>query len=161
MPKRKRGDAKKKQANKGLELEENSQEAIEERISINDNEEEASEEPEDAIDLENNMNEDYKPIPQLDKYNLGEFDEKEYEKMTPEEKKRVDKILAERDARRKSQYGSRVPAALLAEMEEEGEEDEAWRMKRRRMMVFGEPVLQEDEYKEMENYLSQDQIKGK
>ena len=107
------------------------------------------------------MMEDYKRIDQLDQYNINEFDEKEYEKMTPEERKRVEKILAERDARRKRQYGSRVPAALLAEMGEEGEEDEAWRLKRKRMMVFGEPILQEDEYKEMENYLSQDQIKGK
>ena len=159
MPKRKRGEAKKKQQNKSRTLEENSQEAIEERISLNDNDEE-EEEPE-GIDLENNMMDDYKAIDILDKYENKEFDEKEYENMTPEERKRVEKILAERDERRKRQYGSRVPAALLAEMEEEGEEDEAWRIKRRRMMVFGEPVLQEDEYKEMENYLSQDQIKGK
>ena len=160
MPKRKRGEAKKKSQNKARNLEENSQEAIEERISLNDNDEEEEEEPE-GIDLENNMMEDYKPIDILDKYENKDFDEKEYENMTPEERKRVEKILAERDERRKRQYGSRVPAALLAEMEEEGEEDEAWRIKRRRMMVFGEPVLQEDEYKEMENYLSQDQIKGK
>ena len=107
------------------------------------------------------MMKDYQRIEELDQYNLNEFDEKDYEKMTPEERKKVEKLLAERDARRKRQYGSRVPAALLAELEEENEEDEAWRMKRKRMMVFGEPVLQEDEYKEMENYLSQDQIKGK
>ena len=158
MPKRKRGENKKRQNDK--ELEENSQEAIEERISLNDNDEEDNEEPE-GEDIENNMMDDYKRIDELDRYNVQEFDEKEYEKMTPEERKRVEKILTERDARRKRQYGSRVPAALLAEMEEEGEEDEAWRLKRKRMIVFGEPVLLEDEYKEMENYLSQDQIKGK
>ena len=160
MPKRKRGETGKKNKERGLGLEENSQEAIEERVSMDDNEGEDSEEPE-GEDIENDMMDDYKKIDQLDKYDVNEFDEKEYEKMAPEDRKRVEKLLAERDARKKRQYGSRVPAALLAEMEEEGEEDEAWRMKRRRMMVFGEPVLQEDEYKEMENYLNQDQIKGK
>ena len=158
MPKRKRGENKKKPIEK--EFEENSQEAIEEHISVNDNDEEDNEEPE-GEDIQENMMDDYKRIDELDKYDDREFDEKEYEKMTPEERKKVERILSERDARRKRQYGSRIPAALLAEMEQEGEEDEAWRMKRKRMMVFGEPVLQEDEYKEMENYLSQDQIKGK
>ena len=149
MPKRKRGETKKKPKELGLGLEENSQEAIEERVSMNDNEGEDSEEPE-GEDIENDMMDDYKKIDELDKYDVNEFDEREYEKMTPDQRKKVEKLLAERDARKKRQYGSRVPAALLAEMEEEGEEDEAWRMKRRRMMVFGEPVLQEDEYKEME-----------
>jgi len=163
MPKRKRRDnAKKKLSKNNLTQEENSQEAIEERISINDNEEEGDEEPDDGEDIMgDNMMEDYKDIKELDQYDKEEFDDKEYENMTPEERKRVDKLLNERDERRKRQYGSRVPAALLAEMEEEGEEDEAWRIRRKKMMVFGEPVLQEDEYKEIKNYITQEQIKGK
>ena len=163
MPKRKRRDNnKKKLSNNNITQEENSQEAIEERISINDNEDEGDEEPEDGEDIMGeNMMEDYKQIKELDQYDKEEFDDKEYENLTPEERKRVDKLLNERDERRKRQYGSRVPAALLAEMEEEGEEDEAWRIRRKKMMVFGEPVLQEDEYKEIKNYITQEQIKGK
>ena len=59
----------------------------------------------------------------------------------------------------------------LDEYEKKGIDDEKYKElgiderrkvdKFRKMMVFGEPVLQEDEYKEMENYLNQDQIKGK
>ena len=162
MPKRKRGDNKSKLKDNILGQDENSQEAIEDRISLNDDDdEENNEEPEGEDIMNENMMDDYKPIKELDRYEKEDLDDNEYENMTPEERKRVEKLLAERDERRKRQYGSRVPAALLAEMEEEGEEDEAWRLKRKKMMVFGEPILQEDEYKEMENYLSQDQIKGK
>ena len=158
MPKRKRGDTKNRPKEK--DLEENSQEAIEVNNIEEDNGEEELEEPEGS-DIENNLYDDYKAIPTLDKYENEGIDETKYKEMTPEERRKVDRMLNEKDQRRMRQYGSRVPAALLAEMEEEGEEDEAWRLKRRKMMVFGEPVLQEDEYKEMENYLSQDQIKGK
>ena len=158
MPKRKRGDTKNRPKEKGLE--ENSQEALEDNNINEDDGDEEMEEPEGS-DIENNMYDDYKNIPTLDKYENQDLDDKDYEDMSPEARKRVDKLLNEREQRRMRQYGSRVPAALLAEIEEEGEEDEAWRLKRRKMMVFGEPVLQEDEYKEMENYLNQDQIKGK
>ena len=162
MPKRKRGDNKSKLKDNILGQEENSQEAIEDRISLNDDDdEENNEEPEGEDIMNENMMDDYKPIKELDRYEKEDLDDNEYENMNPEERKKVEKLLAERDERRKRKYGSRVPAALLAEMEEEGEEDEAWRLKRKKMMVFGEPILQEDEYKEMENYLSQDQIKGK
>ena len=161
MPKRKRVSQKSHQKDLQKNQEENSQEAIEDKDFIeDDNPEEDQEEPE-GEDIENNYYEDYKPIDELDKYDKAEFDDKNYEELSPEERRKVDKILNEREERRKRQYGSRVPAALLAEMEEEGEEDEAWRLKKRKMMVFGEPVLQEDEYKEMENYLNQEQIKGK
>ena len=156
--KRRRGKNNKDSKEKGLD--ENSQEAIEVNNIEEDNEEEVAEEPE-GIDLEEMYEDDYKQMPELDKYEKEDIDDKEYKELSPEQRKNVDKILNEREQRRMRQYGSRVPAALLAEMEEEGEEDEAWRIKRRKMMVFGEPVLQEDEYKEMENYLSQDQIKGK
>ena len=158
MPKRKRGDTKNRPKEK--ELEENSQEAIEVNNIEEDNGEEELEEPEGS-DIENDLYDDYKPIETLDKYEQEGIDETKYKELNQEERRKVDKILNEKDQRRMRQYGSRVPAALLAEMEEEGEEEEAWRIKRRKMMVFGEPVLQEDEYKEMENYLNQDQIKGK
>ena len=159
MPKRKRGDTKNRPKEKVFD--ENSQEAIEVNNIEEDDGEEEPEEPEDGEDIENNIEDDYKKIPELDKYDRAEFDDKDYSELSPEERRRADKLMNEREQRRMRQYGSRVPAALLAEMEEEGEEEEAWRIKRRKMMVFGEPVLQEDEYKEMENYLSQDQIKGK
>ena len=151
---------KKPKDSKEKGLDENSQEAIEVNNIEEDNDEEIDEEPEGS-DLENENYDDYRAIPELDKYDKEDLDDKEYKELSQEQRKKVDKILNEREQRRMRQYGSRVPAALLQEMEEEGEEDEAWRIKRRKMMVFGEPVLQEDEYKEMENYLSQDQIKGK
>ena len=158
MPKRKRGDQKSQKREK--DLDENSQEAIEVNNIEEENVEEELEEPEGS-DIENNMYDDYKEIPTLDQYEKKGLDETQYKEMGIDERRKVDKFLDEKDQRRMRQYGSRVPAALLAEMEEEGEEDEAWRIKRRKMMVFGEPVLQEDEYKEMENYINQDQIKGK
>ena len=68
MPKRKRGDNKKKLKDNGLGQEENSQEAIEERISINDNDDEENEEPEGEELLGENMMDDYKQIDALDKY---------------------------------------------------------------------------------------------
>ena len=160
MPKRKGGEDKKKKEKKDIGLEENSQEAIEDPISLNDNEEAENEEPE-GEDIQEHMEDDYNPIPEIDHYEQEGIDDNEYENMAPEDRKRVDKILNEREERRKRQFGSRVPAAILAEMEEEGEEDLAWKVKRRRKMMFGEPILQEDEFKEMENILSQDQIKGK
>ena len=158
MPKRKRGDTKNRPKEK--DLDENSQEAIEVNNIEEENDEEELEEPEGS-DIENNMYDDYKEIPTLDEYEKKGIDDEKYKELGIDERRKVDKFLDEKDQRRMRQYGSRVPAALLAEMEEEGEEDEAWRIKRRKMMVFGEPVLQEDEYKEMENYLNQDQIKGK
>ena len=158
MPKRKRGDTKNRPKEK--DLDENSQEAIEVNNIEEENDEEELEEPEGS-DIENNMYDDYKAIPTLDEYEKKGIDDEKYKELGIDERRKVDKFLDEKDQRRMRQYGSRVPAALLAEMEEEGEEDEAWRIKRRKMMVFGEPVLQEDEYKEMENYLNQDQIKGK
>lgn len=133
MPKRKRGDNKSKLKDNILGQDENSQEAIEDRISLNDDDdEENNEEPEGEDIMNENMMDDYKPIKELDRYEKEDLDDNEYENMTPEERKRVEKLLAERDERRKRQYGSRVPAALLAEMEEEGEEDEAWRLKRKK-----------------------------
>ena len=158
MPKRKRGDTKNRPKEK--DLDENSQEAIEVNNIEEENDEEELEEPEGS-DIENNMYDDYKAIPTLDEYEKKGIDDEKYKELGIDERRKVDKFLDEKDQRRMRQYGSRVPAALLAEMEEEGEEDEAWRIKRRKMMVFGEPVLQEDEYKEMENYLNQEQIKGK
>ena len=81
MPKRKRGDNKKKSKDNVLGQEENSQEAIEERISINDNDDEENEEPEGEDILGENMMEDYKPIDALDKYEKEDIDDKEYENM--------------------------------------------------------------------------------
>ena len=147
MPKRKRGDTKNRPKEK--DLDENSQEAIEVNNIEEENDEEELEEPEGS-DIENNMYDDYKAIPTLDEYEKKGIDDEKYKELGIDERRKVDKFLDEKDQRRMRQYGSRVPAALLAEMEEEGEEDEAWRIKRRKMMVFGEPVLQEDEYKEME-----------
>ena len=65
MPKRKRGDTKNRPKEK--DLEENSQEAIEVNNIEDDNGEEELEEPEGS-DIENNLYDDYKAIPTLDKY---------------------------------------------------------------------------------------------
>ena len=135
---------KKTKDSKDKGLDENSQEAIEVNNIEEDNGEEIDEEPEEGIGIENENYDDYREIPELDKYEKEDLDDKEYKELSPEQRKKVDKILNEREQRRMRQYGSRVPAALLQEMDEEGEEDEAWRIKRRKMMVFGEPVLQED-----------------
>ena len=134
MPKRKRGDTKNRPKEK--DLDENSQEAIEVNNIEEENNEEELEEPEGS-DIENNMYDDYKEIPTLDVYEKKGIDDEKYKELGIDERRKVDKFLDEKDQRRMRQYGSRVPAALLAEMEEEGEEDEAWRIKRRKMMVFG------------------------
>ena len=155
MPKRKRGDKKPEEQ---INIDDDDSQAKEEHVSINDNEEEIVSEPE-GENLDDNAENDYRPIEALDKYDEEEFDEQEYENMSPEERKRVEKILDER--RRRTQFGSRVPAALLEEMENDDEVEQAMRRKRRRMMVFADPVLTEDQYKNFENMLlNQEEIKG-
>lgn len=157
MPKRKRGE---KHSEEKINLDDDDSQAQEEHVSLNDNDNDEIESEPEGENLDDNLENDYRPIEALDQYDDEELDNKIYENMSPEERQRVEKLLAERDERRRKQFGSRVPAALLAEMEQEDEFEEALRIKRRRLMVFGDPVLPEEEYDAIENVLSQEQIKG-
>lgn len=44
-------------------------------------------------DIEKKLNDDYKKIPELDKYDQDQFDDKKYEKVTFEERKKAEKYL--------------------------------------------------------------------
>ena len=124
-----------------------SEEAIEEHVSLSESEH-SSNEPE-GEDLLENMEKDYKPIKGLDEYEKGEFDETQYANMTLEERRKVEKVLEERDARRK--FGARIPSAILAEMEGTDEE-EIMRALRRKKMGFGMARMTDEQIRESEAY---------
>ena len=133
-----------------------SEEAIEEHVSLSESEH-SSNEPE-GEDLLENMEKDYKPIKGLDEYEKGEFDETQYANMTLEERRKVEKVLEERDARRK--FGARIPSAILAEMEGTDEE-EIMRALRRKKMGFGMARMTDEQIRESEAYIDKEDVKGK
>ena len=112
-------------------------EAIEERGF---HEEEAIEESEEeGEDLEENISGDYEPIPELDKYEAIGIDEEQYKKMSPEERRAAEREIALREQRKKVK--SKIPAAIIEQMEG-SDEEEALRLKRRKMMKFGEKIIE-------------------
>ena len=129
-------------------------EAIEERGF---HEEEAIEQSEEeGEDLEENISGDYEPIPGLDKYEAIGIDEEQYKKMSPEERRAAEREIALREQRKKVK--SKIPAAIIEQMEG-SDEEEALRLKRRKMMKFGEKIIEEEIEKE-ENYINQGNVKG-
>ena len=119
-------------------------EAIEEKVSLSEGEGDESSEPE-GEDLAETMGKDYKPIKALDEYENVDIDDEEYEKLSPEERRKVDQALNQRDQQRR--VGSRVPAAVFAELE--GTEDEDLeRQRRKKQITFAKELGENEEYKE-------------
>ena len=124
---------------------------------INEDEEPSGE------DLDENIEKDYEEIPELDKYEEYGIDEQEYAKMPLEERRKIDKVLEERDRRRGRgrQVGGRVLGSMINALDElDDEVEEAYRIKRKKMMAFGQPGLIEEEYQEITQLLDNKDIKG-
>ena len=96
---------------------------MEEKQEVVYEEEKGESEPEEAEDLEENMEEDYKPIKALDKYEVAEADNQQVEPMSLEDRKEVDKMLNERD-HDQTKNNKRIPAALYEFDEHSDDEDE-------------------------------------
>jgi DNA replication licensing factor MCM2 len=154
-PKRKREEEKKSLTEKE-EIEEIG-EAIEERMEIEEEEKSGSSEGE-GDDLMENLEKDYEPIPELDEYQREGLDDEQYSQMDPEERKRVEDMLNERD---KGQRGrsKRIPTAILDELE--GYSDDEENLRKRRKVMFTKDVIESEEYKDTESYLNREQVKGK
>jgi DNA replication licensing factor MCM2 len=135
------------------------EEAIEDKFQIEDEEQEIESEGE-GDDLMKDMEKDYKPIKELDVYDPNDLDDEEYSQMPEEERKKVEHLLKERD-RNKFQKGSRIPLALLEEMEEYSEGEEVKRKLRRQKMRFTSGVEEDTEYKDTTEYLNRTDVKGK
>ena len=159
MPKRKGGARPKNQPKSPKS---NSEEAIEDRFSVASEDINEDEEP-SGEDLDENIEKDYEEIPELDKYEEYGIDEQEYAKMPLEERRKIDKVLEERDRRRGRgrQVGGRVLGSMINALDElDDEVEEAYRIKRKKMMAFGQPGLIEEEYQEITQLLDNKDIKG-
>ena len=104
----------------------------------------------DGIDKNKIYNEEQK-IPSDEQYDKEYIKTKEHIELSQNQIKNVDKILKEKEKNKKREYDKRPPAALLAEMEEEGDEEEAWSIKSRKNQNFKGNDLQEDENKKIGN----------
>ena len=110
-------------------------------------------------DLMENMEKDYEPKPELDDYEEEGLDEGEYSEMDAEERKKADEEMYKRDVERMKESG-RLPRAVIDEYEFSDEEEQ---LERRKMRThFKQTVMLDDEeYKDTENYLNREDVKGK
>ena len=115
-------------------------------------------------DIMENEERDYKPIPELDVYEHEGVDDEHYTEMDIDEKKKADEEVDTRNRKKNEKiFGSRIPVAVLKDEyldEEEGEE--LWRRLRDRKMKFSEGIeINDEEYKDTENYINREDVKGK
>jgi len=156
MSKRKRESKKSQKKTPQIKKEypESQEEAIEEH-GFHEESSSSSEEEPSGEDLNQNISEDYEEIPQLDVYEQEGIDDATYAKMSIEERKKVEKILNQR----KKKVKSKIPIALLEEMEG-SDEEEALRLKRRKMMAFGEKIKDDEFLNINENIINNEKVKG-
>lgn len=81
-------------------------------------------EEEEGEDLMENLEEDYRAIPELDVYDPAMLDETEQADASPSARARAEAAIARREAKRRRERGSRLPAALARFMEDEEEESD-------------------------------------
>ena len=79
--------------------------------------------------------------------------------MPPEERRKVDELLAKRD--QKEKFGSRVPAAIFEELDNPDDELENTRRRIKRQMAFTKEMEEDDEFQDAENYINRENVKGK
>ncbi|EGR31577.1 mcm2-3-5 family protein, putative [Ichthyophthirius multifiliis] len=153
--------------------EENSQEeAIEENSIIEEEEIPVSSEGE-GDDLMEQIEDDYKPMPELDRYEVdGLDDEEEYDDMDISVRQKAEREIDERNYLKYANQ-KRIPEALKEfDLGEEDEEDINLKFQRRRQMYDDENSnsgSQEDENqqeedkdeREFDKYLDREQAKGK
>lgn len=110
-------------------------------------------------DLEENLEEDYKIIPELDKYEDEGLDNEDYSEINEEERRKVEEELGIRDQKNKLMTG-RIPAALLREYEEDSDEEQMRKnMKEKRMRFID--ADQEAQVADADKFIDHEDIKGK
>lgn len=121
-------------------------------------EEEEEEEGEDLLD--DNMLNDYKAVPELDRYDEADLDEQEYESIDYGARRRAEAEMRKRD-REMSKRGGRIPAALATP-----EDEEELPARRRRRIADGddgeliEEALPEGSQEEPVEYVNLDDYQG-
>eukprot|EP01022_Parablepharisma_sp_SALTPOND_P000960 TRINITY_DN105340_c1_g1_i1.p1 TRINITY_DN105340_c1_g1~~TRINITY_DN105340_c1_g1_i1.p1 ORF type:complete len:621 (+),score=50.62 TRINITY_DN105340_c1_g1_i1:414-2276(+) len=105
------------------------------------------------------MEEDYKPIDALDRYEHAEADNEQYEPMTLEQRKEVNKVLNERD-REEMINNKRIPAALY-EFDEGSEDDGDQRLLLRERQRRRQREAEGDMMDDGGDMLDMEDIKGK
>ena len=116
---------------------------------IEKNKGEETNEENNRIDKENKIYNEEQKIPYYEQYNKEYIKTKEYTELSQNQIKNFDKIPKEKEKNKKRECDIRKAAALLAEMEEEGDKEEAWSIKSRIIKDFKENDLQEDENKKI------------
>ena len=162
-PKRKRGTEQNQSNDQQNEAEEREiqdlEEAIEEKVNIDDDDHEIESEGE-GDDLMKDMEKDYIPIKELDAYEEQDLDDDVYSQMPIEERKKVDNFIQERESK-KVQKSKRIPLALLEEIDENSEEENLKNRLRRQKMKFVSGPEDEAEYKDTTEFLNRTDVKGK
>ena len=106
-------------------------------------------------DLLNNMEDDYKRIDHLDKYEDEGLDNDEISSMDEKTRKKAEKVLYERDAKNKI-LTNRLPAAFMNDLESEDEDRKILRNK----MKFTEYNEKEEDIAQAEKYIDHQNVKG-
>ncbi len=108
---------------------------------------------ESGEDIMENVEKDYKKIPELDVYEHEGVDDEQYPDLGIEERKKADEEVDQRHQKKfEKAFGSRVPLALLKEEyldDQEDEGEELWRRLRDQKMKFTEGIeVTVEEYKD-------------
>lgn len=136
----------------------NNDEALEEEVNYNDENNSNSDEV-SGEDLMNNLEDDYKAIPHLDKYEGEDLDDNDISDMDQSERRKVDEYLNRRD-KKDMLLSSRVPAALMKDLEEDSEEEQL-RLKTRKMRFADYKEQDNDDNRaKAENYIDYQDVKG-
>lgn len=115
---------------------------------VNDEEEEKSQEPEDGEDLDERIDDDYRQMPELDRYEDQGMDNDDYGRMHVSERMAAERELDQHNMAR-DRTKARAPAAFVDDEELSGEEDA--RRVHARMMRGAEEVEDDDGLGDMTN----------
>mmetsp|Transcript_9857 Transcript_9857/g.24280 ORF Transcript_9857/g.24280 Transcript_9857/m.24280 type:complete len:895 (+) Transcript_9857:158-2842(+) len=113
----------------------------------------ASEEPEGEDLFDDNVERDYRAIPELDKYDEKMLDSGDYDQIDLDERRKADREMNKRDRERARREG-RVPRAF-----EDDEEEEQRPRRRRRIQQEGDEML-EDAEDDAAAYVNLDEYHG-
>mmetsp|Transcript_20519 Transcript_20519/g.27730 ORF Transcript_20519/g.27730 Transcript_20519/m.27730 type:complete len:240 (-) Transcript_20519:2191-2910(-) len=105
---------------------------VDDGIIVDGEEEMKSEEPEDGESLDQNIDDDYRAVPELDRYEDAGLDNQDYELMAVDERRAAEQELDRVDMVR-DRSKARVPTALIDDEELSGEEHYARRVHARMM----------------------------
>lgn len=145
--------------NKNSKVNVNNDEAIEDNRLYDDEQSHSEEQGEDLME---NIEDDYKPISHLDKYDEDEFDDEEVEELDDYERRKVDEKLDRKD---KSKYvkSGRIASALLQEEEVDSDEENLRNKTKKLRFVdyMGDQGDGDDpNKKKAENFIDYQDVKG-